>query len=130
MKSSKLTVIVPIALALLSVCAREAAAQAPTVTASANGPVVTVQWTTVSGATGYQISVSGSFTGVVNVPGSTTSFVVTPPAGTYNVVIFATAGNQIGPASNTATVTVGGGGGGSPTPCAPPAAATVTAAAS
>jgi len=129
MKSSKLTVIVPIALALLSVCAREAAAQAPTVTASANGPVVTVQWTTVSGATGYQISVSGSFTGVVNVPGSTTSFVVTPPAGTYNVVIFATAGNQIGPASNTATVTVGGGGG-SPTPCAPPAATTVTAAAS
>ena len=128
MESRKLSALVPLALALLAVCAGEAAAQAPTVTASANGAVVTVQWTAVQGATGYRISVSGSFTGVVNVPGSTTSFVVTPPAGTYNVVIFATAGNQVGPASNTATVTVGGGGG-SPTPCAPPAATTVTASA-
>ena len=128
MKLRKLAVLVPLAFALF-VSAREAAAQAPTVTASANGPVVTVQWTAVPGATGYQISVTGSFTGVVNVPGTTTSFVVTPPAGTYNVVIFGTAGNQVGPASNTATVTVGGGGG-SPTPCAPPAATTVTAAAS
>lgn len=125
MKLSKLSVLVPLALALF-VSAREAAAQATTVTASANGSVVTVSWTAVPGATGYQISVTGSFTGVVNVPGSTTSFVVTPPAGTYNVTIFATAGSQVGPASNTATVTVGGGGG-SPTPCAPPAASAVTA---
>src|SRR6476646_185133 len=105
----KLSLLVPLALALLAVSSREAAAQAPTVTASANGSVVTVQWTAVPGATGYQISVTGSFSGVVNVPGSTTSFVVTPPAGTYNVVIFATAGSTIGPASNTASVTVGGG---------------------
>ena len=50
----KLSVLAPLALALLAVSAREAAAQAPTVTASANGPVVTVQWTAVPGATGYQ----------------------------------------------------------------------------
>jgi hypothetical protein len=128
MKLRKLSVLVPMALALLAVSAREAAAQAPTVTASANGPVVSVSWTSVPGATGYQISVTGSLTGAVNVAASVTSFVVTPPAGTYNITIFATAGNQVGPPSNTASVTVGGAGG-SPTPCAPPAATTVTASA-
>jgi hypothetical protein len=128
MKLTKLGLLVPLALAFVTVSAREAAAQAPTVTASVNGSVVTVQWTTVAGATGYQIQVTGSFSGVVNVPGTTTSFVVTPPAGTYNVTIFGTAGSVVGPASNVATVTVGGG---SPTgPCAPPQATTVTASAS
>src|SRR5689334_19899101 len=104
MKFTKLSLLVPMALAILAMSAREAAAQAPTVTASANGSVVTVQWTAVPGATGYQIQVTGSFTGVVNVPGSTTSFVVTPPAGTYNVVIYGTAGSVVGPPSNTASV--------------------------
>src|SRR5262245_43460127 len=128
MKLRKLTVLVPLALAILAVSAREAAAQAPTVTASANGPVASVSWTPVAGGAGYQVSGTGSLTGVVNVAASTTSFVVTPPPGTYNITIFATAGNQVGPASNTATVTIGSGGG-SPTPCAPPAASTVTASA-
>jgi hypothetical protein len=128
MNVRKLRVLVPIVLVLFAVSAREAAAQAPTVTTSTSGPLVTVQWTAVPGATGYQINVTGSLSGTVVVPASTTLFTVTPPPGTYNVTIFATAGNQVGPASNTVSVTVGGGGG-SPTPCAPPAATTVTASA-
>jgi hypothetical protein len=129
MRSKKLSVLVPLVLAIFDFSVREAEAQSSTVSASANGSVVTVQWTPVAGATGYQIQVSGSFTGSVNVPAATTSFVVTPPAGTYNIVIFATAGSVIGPASNTASVTVGGGGGPG-VPCAPTQAPTVTAAAS
>jgi len=129
MKLTKLSVLVPLALAFLAVSAKEAAAQAPTVSATVNGSVVTVQWTPVAPATGYQIQVAGSFTGVVNVSASTTSFVVTPPPGTYNITIFGTAGSTVGPPSNTASVTVGGSGGSS-TPCAPPAATTVTASAS
>jgi len=129
MRSKKLSLLVPLALALLDFSAKEAEAQSSTVSASANGSVVTVQWTPVTGATGYQIQVSGSLVGSVNVPATTTSFVVTPPAGTYNIVIFATAGSAIGPASNTASVTVGGGGGPG-APCAPTQATTVTASAS
>src|SRR5262245_60414190 len=129
MKLRKLSVLVPLALAIVAVSAREAAAQAPTVTTSSSGALVTVNWTAVPGATGYQINVTGSLAGVVNVAASVTTFTVTPPPGTYNLTIFATAGNQVGPPSNTVTVTVRGGGG-SPPPCAPAAAPTVTASAS
>jgi hypothetical protein len=130
MKSRKLSVLVPLAVAILAASAMDAAAQppAPAVTASTNGPVVSVSWTAVSGATGYQISVTGSLTGAVNVPASTTSFVVSPPAGTYNLVVFTIVGSQLSSPSNTVSVTIGAGGG-SPTPCAPPAATTVTASA-
>jgi hypothetical protein len=129
MSLRKLTLLVPMALVLVTASVREAAAQAPTVTASSNGPVVTVQWSAVPGATGYQINVTGSLNGSVNVPASTTSFTVTPPPGTYNLTIFATAGSVVGPPSNTVTLTVGSGGP-APGPCAPPAATTVTASAS
>src|SRR5262245_66040016 len=100
MKLTKLAMLVPVALVIFAVSAREAAAQAPVVTATTNGPVVTVSWTATPGATGYQISVTGSLTGAVNVAASVLSFTVTPPPGTYNVTIYAGNGSQVA-ASNT-----------------------------
>src|SRR5262245_24387856 len=100
MKSMKVTVLAPIVLGLLAVSASQAAAQGPTtVTCSINGPLVTVQWAAVPGATGYQINVTGSLNGSVVVPASSTLFTVTPPPGTYNVTIFTVIGSQVGPAS-------------------------------
>lgn len=124
MKLAKLCVLVPAALAFVALSGSEAAAQAPTVTATVNGAVVSVQWTGIVGATGYDIVVSGAFAGSVAVPSAVTSFVVTPPAGTYNIQIRGTAGSVQGPLSNVATVTVGGSG---PGPCGAPAAPTVNA---
>ncbi len=124
MKSGKLCVLVPAALALIALCGKEAAAQAPTVTAAVNGAIVTVQWNSVPGATGYDILVSGALSGSVNVPASVTFFQVTPPAGTYGIQVRGTAGSVQGPLSNVVTVTVGGSAP-SPTPCAPPPATAV-----
>jgi hypothetical protein len=122
----RLRELAPIVLALLVASAGETAAQsAPTVTASVNGGVVTVQWNGVPGATAYDIIVTGSLSGTVSVPASVTSFTVTAPPGIYNIQIRGTAGSVQGPLSNTATVNVGGGG---PTPgCPAPAAPAVTA---
>jgi len=114
----------PLALALTMVTAGEALAQTtPTLTATVNGGVVSVQWTGVFGATGYDVIVSGALSGSVPVPATVTSFVVTPPAGTYNVQVRGTAGSVQGPLSNLVTVTVGGG----PVPgCPAPSAPNVT----
>lgn len=122
MKLTKTTGVV--AVAILALCAAEAAAQAPALTVSANGATVTINWTGVPGATGYNLVVSGSLTADVNLPASVTNIVVNAPAGTYNLRVRATAGGQAGPFSNTATVTVGGA---PPTPCQPTAPTISTA---
>jgi hypothetical protein len=123
MKSKKTISLVAIGFAIVVFGAKDAAAQAPVVSATASGPVATVQWTTVAGATGYDIEVTGSFSGSVNVPASVTFFQVTPPAGTYNIRVRGTAGSVVGPFSDVASVTVGGSGPASG-PCAPPPAPT------
>ena len=121
MKLTKTTGMV--AVALLALCAAEAAAQAPALTVSANGPTVTINWTAVPGATGYNLVVSGALTADVNLPASVTNIVVNAPAGTYSLRVRGTAAGQAGPFSNTASVTVGGT---APAPCqaTPPAITT------
>lgn len=108
----------------------DAAAQAPTLSVSANGATVTINWTSVPGATGYNLVVSGSLTADVNLPASITNIVVNAPAGTYTLRVRATAGGLAGPFSNNATVTVGTtpGPGPGPGPCQPPAAPSISTA--
>jgi len=106
----KLRALAPFALALLVGTASTASAQsAPTLTASVNGSSVSASWTTVPGATAYEVLVSGSFSGAVNVGGATSFVVPTVPAGTYNLAIRGTAGSVQGPISNIVTLTVTGG---------------------
>jgi len=114
-------VLAPLALALMVLSAGKTFAQsAPTVTASVNGAIVTAQWSTVPGATGYDIIVTGSLSGTVAVPASVTFFTVTAPPGTYSIQIRGTAGTVQGPLSNLVTVAVGGTvAAGCPTPTAP-----------
>ena len=127
MRVLRLKVLAPLALAFIVGAASDAAAQAPTVTATANGAIVTVQWTAVPGATGYDIIVTGSLVGTVAVPASVRSFTVTPPPGTYGIQIRGTAPGIQGPPSNLATVTVGGSSGPGAGPgCSQPAAPTVS----
>ena len=123
MKLTKTTGMV--AVALLALCAVEAAAQAPALTVTANGPTVTINWTAVPGATGYNLVVSGALTADVNLPASVTNIVVNAPAGTYNLAVRATAAGQAGPFSNTASATVGGAP--APPPCQPTAPSITTA---
>jgi hypothetical protein len=115
---------------MVAVCANDAAAQAPTLSATQDGGRVQMQWTSVGGATAYDIFVTGALNGQVSVPASTTSFVVDPPPGTYNIAVRGTAGAVQGPLSNIVTVTVGGGGGGGaatpPAGCSTIAAPTAT----
>jgi hypothetical protein len=111
--------------ALVLLGASDAAAQAPTLSVSANGASVTINWTAVAGATGYNLVVSGSLTADVNLPASVTNIVVNAPPGTYSLRVRATAGGQAGPFSNTADVTVGGSPG--PGPCTPTAPTVTTA---
>lgn len=122
MKGLKTTSVAVVALALLTVGAHDAAAQAPTVTVSVNGSTVNISWTSLVGATGYNIVVSGTLSGQLQVPASTTSAQVNAPAGTYTLQVQGFAGSQVGPLSNAATFTVGGSGGLGPctgTPAAP-----------
>jgi hypothetical protein len=122
MKLTKTTGMV--AVALLALCAAEAAAQAPALSVSANGPTVTITWTAVPGATGYNLVVSGALTANVNLPASITNIVVNAPPGAYNLQVRGTAAGQAGPFSNTASVTVGGT---APAPCQATAPSITTA---
>lgn len=125
MKLIRHTGLAAFACALLAFAAADAAAQAPTLTASANGAIVTINWTAIPGATGYNLVVTGSLNANVNLPASVTNIVVNAPAGTYTVQVRATAGSVASAFSNAASVTVGST---PPVPCGPPAAPTVTTA--
>ncbi len=128
MKSIKTIGLVGVALAFVVLCTGEAAAQAPALTATANGAVVTIQWTGVPGATGYNLVVTGSVTADVNLPASITFIVVNAPAGSYTLRVRGTAGAVVGQFSNDASVTVGGAP--PPGPCVQPLAPVATAAVS
>jgi hypothetical protein len=127
------TGVVAVAFGLVALCAAEAAAQAPALTVSANGSTVTISWTALPGALGYNLQ-AGTASGnaniaSVNLPASITQVVVSAPAGTYFVAVRGIGAAGIGPFSNEGTVTVGttpggGGGGGG---CTAPTAPTVTA---
>lgn len=110
MKLTKTFGLVAVACALVTVSARDAAAQAPTLSATQNGGRVQLQWTPLAGATGYDVVVTGALNGQVSVPASTTFVDVAAPVGTYNIAVRGTAGGAQGPFSNIVTVTVGGGG--------------------
>ena len=117
MKLTKTTGLV--AVALLALCAREAAAQAPALTSTVNGSSVRLDWTAVAGATSYELDVTGSLVVTAQIP---TLFVqVNAPAGTYTVRVRGRNGATAGPYSNTVTVTVGGAP--APGPCQPTAPA-------
>jgi len=121
----KLRALAPFALALLVGTASVASAQAPSVTATVNGSSVSVQWTPVAGATLYDVIVTGSFNGTVELA-ATSFFVATAPPGTYNIQVRGKAGSVLGPLSTPATVTVGGAAPGCPPPGAPTLTVTVT----
>lgn len=109
---------------VLTVCgvvvfaASEAAAQAPVLSVSADGARVTIQWTPIPGALGYNAQV-GSQAGAndiissINLPATFTRIVVDAPAGTYYLRIRGFAGNIVGPFSNEVSISVG-------TPAPPP----------
>jgi hypothetical protein len=120
MKSIKQVAVLAAVVAVIGVAAPEASAQTPTLTASVNGPNLTVQWTGIPGAAGYEVEVGGAFTGNVVVPASVTFFQVTPPAGTYTIRVRGVAPGIAGPFSATQTITIGS----APAPgpgCQPPA---------
>ena len=128
MKSLRNTIVVATALVLAPLVASEARAQAPTVSFSVAGPSVTIQWTPVPGASIYDVVVSGALSGQVQLPGSVTLVRVNAPIGTYGIQVRGRAGNQVGPLSEMAVITVGG----SPLPpppptCSQPSAPSVTA---
>ncbi len=133
MKLMKTAGLMVAAFGLVAVMSGEARAQAPTLTASANGVTVTIEWTALAGATSYTLGV-GSSAGSsniasVNLPTFVTRIVVNAPLGTYFMRVRGNLGTVAGPNSNEATVTVGAAppppG---PGPCAAPAAPVVTAA--
>jgi hypothetical protein len=128
MKLKRNSSLIVAAFVLVGLCAREAAAQAPTVTFQQNGAQVRVEWTPIAGATFYEVFVTGSVSGgPISLP--TTFFVVTPPPGTYNLQVRGTNGTTAGPLSAPVTITVGAaspGGGG----CGPVDAPALTVSAS
>jgi hypothetical protein len=126
MKSIRNMVFVAAALVLAPIVAREARAQAPTVSFNVSGPSVTIQWTPVPGASIYDVFVSGTLSGQVQLPAAVTVVRVNAPVGTYGIQVRGRAGSQVGPLSNMAMITVGGSAPPPPT-CTPPAAPTVTA---
>jgi len=129
MTSIRKNVCVAAALVLAPLVATEARAQAPTVSYNVAGSSVTIQWTPVPGATIYDILVSGTLSGQVQLPGAVTLVRVNAPNGTYGIQVRGRAGNQVGPLSNMALITVGGSAPAPPPPsCTTPSAPTVTAA--
>jgi hypothetical protein len=112
-------------LGLVMVLSASAAfAQAPTLTGSADGSTVSLSWTAVDGATGYDVLVQVSGITLAPIPagGGTSATVPNVPPGTYLIAVRATAGGAQGPLSNVVTVAVTG------APAAPPAAPTNLAA--
>lgn len=126
----KTTAVTAAALGFIVLFTRDASAQAPTLTVTTSGAVVTISWTTVVGATGYTLQ-AGTSAGASNIasvplPATQTLVVVTAPPGTYFLRVRATAGPITGPFSNEVAVTVGATP--PPAPCSgAPAAPTVTA---
>ena len=93
-----------------------------------DGPSVTIQWSAVPGATIYDVVVSGALSGQVQLPGSVTLVRVNAPNGTYGIQVRGRAGNQVGPLSSVAVITVGAPAPPPPPPnCTQPSAPNVTA---
>src|SRR5262245_24555352 len=126
MKSIRNSICVAAALVLAPLVASEARAQAPTVSSSVNGTSVTIQWTPVLGAAVYDVLVTGTLSGQVQLPASITLVRVNAPVGTYGIQVRGRSGSQVGPLSNMATITVGGSAPPPPT-CTQPSAPTVSA---
>src|SRR5262245_61641761 len=126
MKSIRNSACVAAALMLSPLVASEARAQAPTVSYNVNGTSVTIQWTPVPGAAIYDVLVSGTLSGQVQLPASVTLVRVNAPVGSYGIQVRGRSGSQVGPLSNLATITVGGS---APPPpsCSQPSAPTVSA---
>jgi hypothetical protein len=100
-------------------------------TATVNGNVVTITWTTVPGATAYNIvaglSAGSADIASVNLPPAITTITVAAPAGTYYVRVRALFGGTPGGFSNEVVIVVGGSGPGpGPGPCPPPSPPTIT----
>jgi len=97
----------------------------PVLNVTAAGSSVTIQWTPIAGAQGYNIQVGtaagASNIGSINLPSLITRIVVAAPTGTYFLRVRAFAGSLLGPFSNEASITVG-------TSCVPPPAPTASAA--
>jgi hypothetical protein len=91
-------------LLLLAASAATLAQSAPALTFSVNGANVTLNWTAVPGATGYQIVVAG--VGTFPVP-NVLSMTVPAPPGTYLVQVQGVAPGVAGPLSNQVSISVG-----------------------
>lgn len=133
MSLRKTTGLAMFAVALVALSATQAAAQAPTLSATANGAVVTIQWTGVPGALSYNLQAGltpgGTEVASVNLPAALTQVVVAAPNSVYYLRVRALAGNIVGPFSNEVIVTVGSAApppGGCQTPPPPTIATVVT----
>jgi hypothetical protein len=133
MKLMKTTTLVAAAVSLVALSAGTAEAQyTPTLSVTNNSGSVTIEWTAIQGAQGYNLR-AGTSSGASNiasvvVPASITRIVVAAPAGRYFLSVAAVAAGQQGPWSNEVDLTVGGNTpGNSPGNCTPPARPSVTA---
>lgn len=121
MKLTKTTGLVAAVCGLVAFCTADAAAQAPALSVTANGANVTIQWTAVPGALGYNLQVGttpgGTEIATVNLPNTITHISVDAPPNTYYLRVRGLAGNIFGPFSNEASVTVGDTSGPGVTPC-------------
>lgn len=114
MKLIKTAGLVAVTCSIIALGAHRAEAQppyTPVLTVTANGSLVTIQWTGVAEALGYNLQ-AGTGPGLANIasvslPASITSIAVNAPNGTYFLRVRATAGALAGPFSNEASVTVG-----------------------
>jgi hypothetical protein len=96
-----------IALVFLMSASTTVFAQQPTVAASVNGTLVTVQWTPIDGAQAYDVEVTGSLSGGMTIAAHPTSHTLNAPPGSYTLRIRARAGGIVGPFSDPVTITVG-----------------------
>jgi hypothetical protein len=95
------------AVAVLLWSSTHAVAQQPSLAATVNGSLVTVQWTPVPGAQAYDVEVSGSLAGGLTLAAQPTTYSLNAPPGTYTLRVRARAGAVVGPFSNAVTITVG-----------------------
>jgi hypothetical protein len=99
----------------LMTCSSAAYAQQPVLSATANGSLVTVQWTPLAGAQAYDVEIGGAFSAAGTLPAFPTTYVVEAGPGTYLLRVRGRAGHLVGPFSEIVTVTVG-----APSPPPPP----------